>query len=72
MREAAAKLGVTSHIVRRMIQDGILPVAQVVPGAPWQIRAEDLENDDVINALRQKGRPRHIVSRDQLSMFPDT
>lgn len=72
MREAAAKLGVTSHVVRRMIQDGILPAEQVVPGAPWQIRADDLENDDVIKALRQKGRPRHTVSRDQLQMFPDT
>lgn len=72
MREAAAKLGVTSHVVRRMIQDGILPAEHVVPGAPWQIQAEDLENDDVIKTLRQKGRPRHIVSRDQLPIFPDT
>ncbi len=37
-----------------------------------EIRAEDLENDDVIKALRQKGRPRHTVRRDQLPMFPDT
>ena len=34
MREAAAKLGVTSHVIRRLIQDGALPAEQVVPGAP--------------------------------------
>ncbi|WP_425467493.1 hypothetical protein [Paracoccus laeviglucosivorans] len=55
-----------------MIQDGILPAEQVVPGAPWQIRAEDLENDDIIAALRQKGRPRHATTREQLPMFPVT
>lgn len=72
MREAAAKLGVTSHVVRRMIQDGILPAEQVVPGAPWQIRAKELESKCVVEALRQKGRPRHAADRNQLPMFPDT
>ncbi len=43
MREAAAKLGVTSHTVRRLIGDGELPAEQVVTGAPWQIRAENSE-----------------------------
>ncbi len=72
MREAAAQLGVTSHVVRRMIQDEILPAEQVVPGAPWQIQATDLENNRVIEALRQKVRPRHTAGPDQLPMFPDT
>ncbi len=72
MREAAAQLGVTSHVVRRMIQDEILPAEQVVPGAPWQIQATDLENNRVIAALRQKVRPRHTAGLDQLPMFPDT
>jgi hypothetical protein len=34
MREAALKLGVTNHAIRRLIGDGILPAEQVVPGAP--------------------------------------
>lgn len=72
MREAAAKLGVTSHAVRRIIQDGVLPAEQVVQGAPWQIRAVDLENERVVEALRQKGRPCHATDPDQLPMFPDT
>lgn len=71
MREAAAKLGVISHVVRRMIQDGIFPADQVVPGAPWQIRAEELESECIVDARRQKRRPRHAADRNQLPMFPD-
>lgn len=72
MREAAAKLEVTSHVVRRMIQDGILPAEQVVPGAPWQIRASDLESDRILEVLRRKGRPCHGCDQKQMQMFPDS
>lgn len=72
MREAATKLGVTSHVVRRMIQNGLLPADQVVPGAPWQIQAANLENDRVVEAIKRNGRPCRIAGADQLSMFPVT
>ena len=72
MREAALRLGVTSHVVRRMIQGGLLPAEQVVPGAPWQIQASNLENDRIVEAVKRNGRPRHAAGIDQLSMFPDT
>lgn len=72
MREAAAKLEVTSHVVRRMIQDGILPAEQVVPGAPWQIRASDLESEHILEVLRRKGRPCHGCDQKQMQMFPDS
>jgi excisionase family DNA binding protein len=35
MSEAATRLGVTNHAVRRLIKGGILPAEQVVPGAPY-------------------------------------
>ena len=58
MTEAAAKLlGVTNHVIRRLIKDGILAAEQVVPGAPYQIRATDLQNDSVTASLARKGRP---------------
>ncbi len=72
MREAAGKLGVTSHVVRSMIQFNILPADQVVPGAPWQIRASDLESDQVVDALKRKGRPYRTADPGQFQMFPDT
>jgi excisionase family DNA binding protein len=72
MREAAARLGVTSHVIRRMIVDGVLPAEQVVQGAPWQIQAKDLDTEPVLTAISTKGRPRHPSAQAQLPMFPDS
>ena len=72
MREAAAQLGVTSHVVRRLIKDGILPAEQVVSGAPWQIQASNLVNERVLEVLRRKDRPCRGVQENQMQMFPDT
>lgn len=72
MTEAAKLLGVTNHAVRRLIKDGILPAEQVVPGAPYQIRANDLQNERVTISLTRKGRPCRIVAENQPSMFTGT
>lgn len=72
MREAAAQLRVTSHVVRRLIKDGILPAEQVVSGAPWQIQASNLVNERVLEVLRRKNRPCRGVQENQMQMFPDT
>ena len=72
MTEAAKTLGVTNHAIRRLIKTKILAANQVVPGAPFQIRASDLETDAVTAAMARKGRPCHIADRDTLPMFLDT
>lgn len=41
MSEAAKALGVTNHVIRRLVKTGIFPAEQVGRGAPYQIRAED-------------------------------
>lgn len=51
MRGAAATLGVSDHIIRQLIQRGVLPAKQVVPDAPWQILAEDLQSVGVREML---------------------
>src|SRR5215207_9323632 len=56
MSEAATLLGVTHHRIRRLIKDGILAAEQVVPGAPYQIRAADLRDERVTAAI---GRAAH-------------
>ena len=56
MREAAAKLGATSHVIRRMILDGVLPAEQVVQDAPWQIQAKDLEAEPVLASRAEAAR----------------
>jgi excisionase family DNA binding protein len=72
MTEAARTAGVTSHTIRRLIKAGILPAVQVVPGAPHQIRADDLASDPVKTAIARKGRPCRVVDADTLPMFTDT
>jgi excisionase family DNA binding protein len=72
MREAAAALGVTSHVIRRLIRDQILPAEQVVRGAPYQIRASDLRDERIITALRRPPSPCHDPNQPHLPMFPDS
>ena len=66
--EAADILRVSEATVRRLIQEQILPASQACKGAPWVIRAVDLDDDNVLTAaaarrLRQppSGDPRQNV-----------
>ena len=72
MSQAAAKLGVTNHRIRRMIKDGLLPAEQVVPCAPYQIRASDLMDQKVIDAAARTSRPCRVDDEKQISMFSST
>jgi DNA invertase Pin-like site-specific DNA recombinase len=72
MSEAAASLGVNAHVIRRLIRDGVLPAEQVVPDAPWQIRAADLQNPRVVEALAARRSPRRTDRQNELPIFPDT
>ena len=72
MSEAAALLGVTHHRIRRLIKDGILAAEQVVPGAPYQIRATDLRDERVTTAIGRTVRPCRADRENQLPMFTDT
>jgi len=60
MTAATKQLGVSSYLLRRLIESGVLPARQVVKDAPWQIRAVDLERPEFRKALqerRRRGRP---------------
>lgn len=72
MSDAAAKLGVSHHQVRKLIKAGVLATGQIMPDAPHQIRAADLDTEQVAAALNQKGRPSRAIPEKQLSMFPGT
>ena len=72
MTEAAKTLGVTNHVIRRLIKTEILAAVQVVPGAPYQIRVSDLEAETVKAAIARKGRPCRTIDRDTLPMFTDS
>jgi excisionase family DNA binding protein len=72
MSEAATTLGVSRHRIRRLIKDGILTAEQVVRGAPYQIRASDLQNDRVTAAIARTAGPCRDIQENQLAMFTDT
>ncbi|MGO9234876.1 MAG: recombinase family protein [Methylocella sp.] len=72
MSDAAKLLGVSHYAIRRVIKAGILPAEQVVPDAPYQIRASDLQNQSVTDALARKGRPCRAKTETQPSMFSDS
>lgn len=72
MTEAAIGLGVTNHAIRRLVKAGVLAAEQVVPGAPYQIRADDLASAPVKSAIARKGRPCRVVDVNTLPMFTDT
>ena len=57
--EAAAALSVSPSTVRRLIKDGQLAASQLCKGAPWIIKAADLERPDVKRAAtaRRLRRP---------------
>ena len=72
MTEAAKELGVTNHVIRGLIKDGILPANRLVEGAPYQIRVEDLHAESVQAAIKRKKGPCRKNSVDQISMFSGT
>ena len=72
MTEAARELGVTRHVIRRLIKDGELPARQLIPGAPYQIRVSDLHSEKVAIALARRKGPCRVTCPDQMSMFSGT
>ncbi len=63
--EAAAALSVSPSTVRRLIKDGQLAANQLCKGAPWIIKAADLDRSDVRGAATAR-RLRRPPSGDPL------
>jgi excisionase family DNA binding protein len=63
LEEAAAHLKVSEATVRRLIAEKVLPANQLCKGAPWVIRASDLDRETVRRAAEARRR-RHPPSVD--------
>lgn len=75
MRDAAKTLGVTNHVIYRLIESGALPAKQVIPDAPWQIRTSDLQTPAVKCALANRRtiqRPCRAPRDDRTLTIPGT
>jgi len=53
MDGAAARLGVSDTVIRKLIERKVLPARQVITHAPWMIRASDLACDGVVHYVEQ-------------------
>jgi hypothetical protein len=72
LEEASEKLGVSHKIVRRLIDSKAIPATQVVPWAPWDIPAESIKSEEVLNqvAAAKKGKPIRVrTGGNDLSLF---
>jgi hypothetical protein len=72
LSEAAKLVGVTHYFIRRLINKKILHADQVVPDAPYQIRASDLQSEAVTAAIARRHRPWRLNKDGQLPMFIST
>ena len=55
---AAHHVNVSDTTIRRLVEAGLLPMQQVAPFAPWEIRRDDLESEpicSIIERLRATG-----------------
>jgi hypothetical protein len=75
LQVAARRLNVSESIVRRMIDEKILPANQVVVCAPWQIPVEALDSEEIRKeATNIKNRARVLQSHsveDPQPMFSE-
>jgi hypothetical protein len=75
MQQAAAKLGVTEMVVRRLIAQKSLPAKQIVKFAPWMIERHALDLPAVRKAIRRVHENRRtgwVVSEKQTGLFGDS
>ena len=73
LQEAAASLEVSPPVVGRLLRKGILPGRQVVPYAPWTIRAADLDAPAVQEYVRRvHARRRAPQTRDPEQLTIDS
>lgn len=61
--QAAVILGIGISSVKKLIDDGILPANQIIPGAPWEIPAQSLNSESVRQGAEkiQSRRPANIM-----------
>lgn len=73
--QAANSLDISAMSVTRLIQAGVLPAEQPLPGLPAVISRDDLNRADVKEAVQHlKSSPNRPLTHDpkQLSLFPTT
>jgi DNA invertase Pin-like site-specific DNA recombinase len=76
LSQAASYCRVSDTTIRKLVEAQLLPMTQVAPWAPWEIKRADLDDEPVrgiVEHLRQTGRLllKRIVSRHQPARFSE-
>ncbi|HEX9782103.1 MAG TPA: recombinase family protein [Opitutaceae bacterium] len=76
LAQAAHHCGVSDTAIRKIVEARVLPMNQIAPWAPWEIRRADLDAEPVcgiLDRLRRTGKLdlEGIVSIDQQPLFPE-
>jgi hypothetical protein len=75
LEEASERLGISHKVVRRLIESNMIPAAQIVPLAPWEISVEAIEREDVLREVRnskRRVRSKPALAEAELPMFATT
>jgi excisionase family DNA binding protein len=70
LEEASERLEVSHKVVRRLIDSGKISATQVVPCAPWEISAEAVESEEVLQAVRNAKRRVRVGSSAPETVLP--
>ncbi len=68
LQETATKLAVSAMTVSRLIRADVIPAHQLCKGAPWVIKAVNLEQASVRTAIARRGRKPLTPNPDQQSL----
>jgi hypothetical protein len=76
LAQAAHHCGVSDTAIRKLVEARVLPMNQIAPWAPWEIRRADLDAEPacgILERLRRTGKLdlEGIVSIDQQPLFPE-
>jgi len=76
LEATALELGVSNTVIKRLIDEGVLPATHVVAYAPWVIKRTDLQQPSVqarIQAVHHGHKlPRSVSGQDQLPLKSDS
>jgi hypothetical protein len=66
MQGAARYTDTSDTTIKKLVDGGVLPMRQVVPFAPWEIRRSDFDNERVRAVLTRLKRTGRVVLGDTL------
>lgn len=74
LNAAARYTGTSDTTIKKLVDAGVLPMQQVVPFAPWEIRRSDLDSERVRAIVERLKRTGRLVlgdtSAEQSELFP--